>query len=155
MLPTMNAETSFATLKNFFETRQAAKQALRALREGTEIGIVIGGAVECALFRRDEKPLIEARAAQNPDVVFHIRPETVDMLNSQTKDEIGDIGINVLKEILAGNIQIKVPGKFMNLLSRGYLDIIKQGGAPVGAFLARHGLASVSKIVSAIKQMKS
>jgi hypothetical protein len=43
----------------------------------------------------------------------------------------------------------------LNLLSRGYLDMLKEGGAPVMAFLARHGLASISKITSAIKKMKS
>jgi hypothetical protein len=151
----MSAEDSFQTLKRFFETRKAAGQALKAIKEGVEIGIVIGDVVECAVFRRGETPVIEHRAAQNPDVVFHIRPESVTILDERTKDEIGDIGVNVLKEVLAGNIRIKVPGRFLNLLSRGYLDMIRQGGTPVMGFLAQHGLASVSKITTAIKRMKS
>ena len=127
---------------------------MNAIKEGVEIGIVIGETVDCALFRKGEEAIIEKRAAVKPDVVFHIKPESVYVLNGQTKDEIGEIGVNVLKEILAGNISIKVPGKILNLLSRGYLDMLRQGGAPVMAFLARHGLTNVTKITSAIKKMK-
>jgi hypothetical protein len=142
-------------LKTFFETRQAAKQAMSAIQEGVEIGVIIGGSVECSLFRQGAQPTIVDRPAKNPDVVFHIKPESIYVLNCQTKDEIGDIGVNVLKEILAGNIQIKVPGRFLNIISRGYLDMIRQGGAPVMSFLAQHGLSSVSKIVGTIKKMRA
>jgi len=154
MTSKMTAQESFQTLKNFFESRAASRQALMALREGVEIGVVIGGSVECALFRRGDLPVVEARSAKEPDVVFYIQPESVEILNSQTKDEIADIGIKVVSEVLAGNITIKVPGRFLNLLSNGYLDIVKQGGAPVMSFLARHGLASVAKITAAIRRMK-
>lgn len=150
----MSAQDAFQTLKSFFETRQAARQALGSVKEGVEIGVVIGDSVDCALFREGAQPVVEQRAARNPDVVFHIRPESVYVLSHQTKDEIGDIGVNIFKEILAGNIQIRIPGRFMNIISNGYLDIIRKGGAPVTAFLARHGLGSVPKIVSTIKQMK-
>jgi hypothetical protein len=150
----MSAEDAFQTLKSFFESRQAARQALSTIKEGVEIGIVIGDQVECALFRNGEQPVVEARPAQNPDVVFHIRPESVYVLSGRTKDEIGDIGVNIMKEVLAGNIQIRVPGRLMNLLNRGYLDMLRQGGAPVTAFLARHGLTNITKIVGTLKQMK-
>jgi hypothetical protein len=151
----MSAQQSFDTLKSFFETRRAAKQAMTAIKEGVEIGLVIGDSVDCALYRKGDDPIIEKRAAVNPDVIFYIKPEAVDVLNGQTKDEIGEIGVNILKEVLAGNISIKVPGKILNLLSRGYLDMLRQGGAPVMAFLARHGLTNVTKITSAIKKMKA
>lgn len=128
---------------------------MKTIKEGVEIGIVIGDLVDCTLFRQGDQPVVEQRPAREPDVIFHIRPESVEVLNSRTKDEIGDIGVNILKEVLAGNISIKFPGRFMNLLSRGYLDMIKQGGAPVMSFLAHHGLASVAKITAAIRRMKN
>ncbi len=152
--PKMTAQDSFQTLKTFFESRSASRQALKALKEGIEIGVVIGGSVECALFRQGEQPVVEARPAKDPDVIFHIQPESVEILSTQTKDEIADIGINIMREVLAGNITIKVPGRFLNLLSNGYLDMIKQGGAPVMSFLAHHGLASIAKITAAIRKMK-
>ncbi len=151
----MSAQEAFETLKTFFETRRAAKQAMSAVKEGVEISVVIGETVDCALLRRGDEPVVEKRPAKQPDLVFHIKPESVYVLNNQTKDEIGEIGVNVLKEVLAGNIRISVPGKFLNILSRGYLDMLRQGGAPVMAFLARHGLTNVSKITSTIRKMKS
>ena len=99
--------------------------------------------------------MVEERPATNPDVVFHIRPEALEVIATKTKDEIGDVGVNVLKEILAGSIQVKVPGKILNLMSRGYLDMLRSGGAPVMTLLARNGLASVTKIMSSIRKMKS
>ena len=150
----VTAQDSFQTLKAFFESREVARQAMRAIKEGAEIGVIIGGAVDCALFRQGENPVVEARPARQPDVVFHIQPETVDVLSKNTKDQIGEVGVSVLNEVLAGNIRIEVPGRIWNLLNRGYLDMIKHGGAPVAAFLGRQGLSSVSKITTAIKKMK-
>lgn len=151
----MSAEESFLTLKTFFESRSAAKQAMATISEGVEIGVVIGGSVECAIFRKGEEPVVEARPAATPDVVFYIRPESIDILATQTQDDISDIGIGIFKEILAGNIQIKVPGKIWNLLSRGYLEMLKRGGAPVLSFLTERGLTSFAKIVDTIKSFKS
>jgi len=141
-MPSMSAEESFLTLKNFFETRQAAKQALSLIDESAEIGIVIGDTVECALFQRDGQPIVEQRAAMKPDVVFSIKPESVIVLNDRTKDEIGDIGVNILKEILAGNISIKITGNLFNLLRRGYVNVAKAGGL------------SVTRIMNALRQMR-
>lgn len=151
----MTAQDSFQTLKSFFESREAARQAMAAIKENVEIGIVIGGSVDCALFRRGDQPVVEQRPARNPDVIFHIIPESVEILSSKTKDQIGDIGVGVLKEILSGNIRVEVPGRLWNLMSNGYLDMIKKGGAPVTAFLARHGFSNVSKIFSTIKKLRN
>jgi hypothetical protein len=150
----MSAEESFLTLKNFFETRQAAKQALSVIDESAEIGIVIGETVECALFQREGQPVVERRTPRKPDIVFSISPETVAVLNDRTKDEIGDIGVNVMKEMLAGNIRAKITGNLFNMLRRGYLEMLKEGGAPIAEFLSRHGITQVNKIISTIKQMR-
>ena len=150
----MSAQESFDTLKNFFETRRAAKQAMGAIQEGVEIAIVIGETVECALLRRGDQPVVEKRAAQNPDVIFHIKPESVYVLDGETKDEIGDVGVNILKEVLAGNIRVEVPGKLINLVNRGYLEMLQQGGAPVMAYLSKHGFSSLTKVTAALRKMK-
>lgn len=150
----MSAEHAFETLKAFFTTRQAARQALAAIDDGVEISVVIDHSVECAVFREGDQPMVERRAARLPDVVFHIRPETVYVLADRTKDEISDIGVNIFKEILAGNIQVKVPGRLFNIVRHGYLDMLKQGGAPLTAMLSRYGMATVPKIVNVISRLK-
>jgi hypothetical protein len=151
----MSAERSFQTIKTFFETKQAARQAMSALHEGVEIGIVIADTVECALFRRGDQPLVENRPAVRPDFVFHILPESIDLLNDKTKDEISDIGVNVIKEVLAGNIKIKAPGGVISILRRGYFEVVRHGGAPVASLLAAKGLESVPKILSVLNKIRS
>ena len=151
---TSPAETSFLTLKNFFETRAAVEKALHLLDPDVEISIVIGESVDCALMVRDGKPVLERRAAKNPDVVFSIRPETVELLNERTKDDIGDIGVNILKEMVAGHLSVRVEANVLDLLRRGYLRVLSAGGPAVTAFLGRHGF-DVSNIMSTIKKMRS
>lgn len=151
----MTAQDSFQTLKSFFESREVARQAMSVIKENIEIGILIGGSVDCALFRRGDLPVVEQRPAKEPDVIFHIQPESVEILSTKTKDQIGDIGVGVLKEVLAGHIRVEVPGRLWNLMSHGYLNMLKEGGAPVSALLARHGLANVSKIFTTIKNLRT
>ena len=150
----MSAHESFLTLKTFIETRQAHRLALSALDKEVEIGIVIGDVVECALFMKDDAPVVEQRPATHPDLVFYVKPETLIVLNERTKDEISDIGVAVLKDVIAGDIRVKITGNILDILRRGYIEVARRGGAPVNAFLTRHGLSSVSQIMNTIKQMK-
>ena len=148
------AEKSFLTLKNFFESRASVAQALRLLESGVEIGVVIGDSIDCALAVRDGKPQLERRPARSPDVTFSIRPETVELLSERTQDDLGDIGVNLMKEMLAGNVSMRVDANVLDLLRRGYLRVATAGGPAVYAFLDRHGLTNVSGIVSTIKKMR-
>jgi hypothetical protein len=148
------AEKSFLTLKNFFETRAAVAKALGLLESGVEIGVVIGESIECALSIRDGKPQLERRPARSPDIVFSIRPETVELLNDRTRDDISDIAVNILKEMLAGDISVRVEANVLDLLRRGYLRVAALGGPTVSAFLARHGMTNVSNIMNTIKKMR-
>jgi hypothetical protein len=124
------------------------------LESGVEIGVVIGDSIDCALTIRDGKPQLERRPARSPDLTFSVRPETVELLNDKTKDDLGDIAVNIMKEMLAGNVSMRVEANVLDLLRRGYLRVATSGGPAVQAFIARHGLASVSDIMSAIKKMR-
>ena len=148
------AEKSFQTLKNFLETRSSVEKALRLLDSTVEIGIVIGDSIDCALTLTDGKPQLERRAARSPDLIFSIRPETVDILSDKTKDDIGDIGVNILKEMVAGNLSVRVEANVLDLLRRGYLRLVSVAGPAVTEFTSRHGISSVSDIVNTIKKMR-
>lgn len=153
----MSAEESFQTVKNFFETRQASRQAFSVLPEGVEIGVVIGETIECALMRKGDDPVVERRPAHDPDFIFYARPETVDVINSQTKDEISDIGIKIIGEIVAGNIRVKATSALFNVVrlsQRGYFEMIKKGGQPVMDYLSHRGLIGVMKIMNIVNRLK-
>lgn len=150
----MSADDAFNTMKAYFEGRPAARQALRYLKEGVEVGISIGGMIDCALFQREGAPVVEKRPAENPDVVFQIRPESIYVLNNQPSEDVGDIGIAILKEMLAGNISLRVTGGVFEIVRNGYLEIIREGGTRVSAWLATHGMTSVAKIITTIKSLQ-
>ncbi len=149
----MSLDKAFLTLKEYLEQRPAAHQALRYLKPGVEIGIVVGRQLHCAVFYADGQPQVEQRAAQSPDVIFHIKPETVYVISNNAGTDVGDLGLAIFKEILAGHIGVQVPGSFMNILKNGYLDILKEGGAKVMAFLAQHGLTSITKITGFVRSL--
>jgi hypothetical protein len=148
------AEHSFLTLKSFIETRAAVMQALKHLENGVEIGIVIGNSVECTLMIQDERPRLERRPARGPDVTFSILPETVELLSERTNDDLADIGANLLKEMLAGNVSMRVETNVLDLLRRGYLRVAAAGSTAINALLERHNLTGVSEIMTTIKRMR-
>jgi hypothetical protein len=61
-------------------------------------------------------------------------------------DDIAELGVNIVKSYLAGSVKIKVEGSMINLLTRGYLGIIKTGGPSFMKYLAGHGVGNLNKL---------
>lgn len=150
----MSPGASFEKLKKFLEEKPASRKAIKNLKSGVEIGVVIGHQMECAYFKKDDAPCFELRAAQNPDVIFTIKPESVDILTQNSGEDVGELGIAVLKEYMSGGVRIRAPGSIWNISTNGYLGIIKEGGSTFMKFLTQHGVASIGKILSIIKDLK-
>ena len=148
------ADLSFEKLKYFLEHKPASQKAVRHLREGVEIGIVIGNQIDCALFSKDSAPILERRAANDPDVIFHISPESVDILSENPGNDVGDFGIALVKEALSGGVQIRIPGNMFSIARNGYISIIKEGGRKFASHLSIHGITGITKIMSVIKSLK-
>ena len=151
----MSEDETYQTLKAYLETEEVAHQALRHLKEGVEVAVVIGERVEAAVGWRDAKVYVERRAAHKPDVLFHVVPETVYVLKNTRVHDVGDFGVAVFKEILAGNIRVKFPGSLLSFSRNGYLNILKEGGQKVMDFLAEKGLTGLLKIQKVIAKIKA
>jgi hypothetical protein len=149
----MTPDEAFLLLKNFFTERQAPRVALANLRENLEVSVVIGGMVPCAIFRQGKSIEVERREARNPDFIFKLEPQTVTIL-AQTPDDIAEIGLAVLKEMLAGDIRLEMPGGLLSVLRGGYIDVISSGGAPVMRMLGQLGLTSPTKIVGFFRKLR-
>jgi hypothetical protein len=150
----MTDQQAFEQLKDFFETRPACKVAADPLRQGVEIGIVINDRTQCAFFKDGDKPRFEQRPANKPDVVFYISPDAVQPILSHTSDDIGELGITIAKQYLAGTVKIKVQGSMIGLLTNGYLGVIKSGGISFGKFLAQHGVTGLGKVKDVIQNLR-
>ncbi len=151
---TMTPEDAYQMLEKFFTTREAPRLALAHLKENLEVGILIGGMVPCAIFRRGTTVHVERRDARNPDFIFKLEPRTVTVLAEQTPDDIAEIGLSVLKEMLAGAIRLEMPGGLLSVLRGGYLEVIASGGAPIMKMLAQIGLNSPAKIVGFFRKLR-
>lgn len=152
-LQSMTVDNSFEVLCQFFRERRAPKRALAALREGVEIGIRIGGQLECAVFRREDEIFVERREAIHPDFIFSVNPETVIILAQQTTDDIGNIGLAVFKEMLTGSVHVTMPGGLFSVLRNGYLEVVATGGPAVAAYLAQVGLNSPTRVIHFLKNL--
>lgn len=142
-------------LKQHMTEDAACALAAKCLHKNVEIGIVIENTLECAFFATNGLPQFEKRPANNPDVVFHLSAHAVDILTNHKGRNIGELGVEVLKLIVGKEIHLKVPGHLFSILKNGYLNIIKEAGAPFAKFLAENGVSHISKIPDLIKRLKS
>jgi hypothetical protein len=151
----MTDQQVFEQLKDFFENRTACRLASEPLGKNVEIGIVINDKTECAFFKKDGVPKFEMRPAKSPDVIFYLGPDAVaPIVNSET-DDVGELGIVIAKQYLAGTVKMKVKGSMFSLLTNGYLGVIKAGGMSFAKFLGSHGLSGLGKIKDFIGTMRS
>lgn len=153
MTTDLAANDAFLLLQEFFTKRHSPSVALRHLREKVEIGIDIGSSISAAVFRQGDAIIVEKRDAVKPDFIFHLKPETVSVL-AQTPDEVGEIGLAIIKSMLTGDVHVQMPGGFMSVLRNGYMEIVSSGGAPVAKVLGQMGLSSPSKILGLFKKLR-
>ncbi len=152
----MYDQQAFEQLKSFFETNPVSREAAAPLSSKVEIGVTINEHTQCVFFKdASGAPKFEKRAPVDPDVIFFLTPEAVESLINGPHHSIGELGISITKNYLAGSVKIKVVGSILNLLTRGYLGILKAGGMEYTKFLATHGITNLSKIKSLIQKLRS
>ncbi|MCB0385272.1 MAG: hypothetical protein KDD43_07750 [Bdellovibrionales bacterium] len=150
----MSFEDAFHVVHSFFTTKPAAKDALRHLKRGHEIRLLIDGRTECALFFEAGQVAFEQRPCPKADVEFSIGPEAIRLLSTHSGESVAQLGVDIVKEIIAGNVKLRVCGSILRILSGGYLAIITSGGPEFMGYLASHGLTSLGKITSLIRSLK-
>jgi hypothetical protein len=151
----MDDQQAFEKLKKFFETHPACRVAADALDDRVEIGIFINSKLECSFHKADRLPTLSMRAPNKPDVIFTINDKGIDSLVNEPSTEIANLGINILKSYTSGDVKIKVQGSILNLLTRGYLGVIKAGGLGFTSYLASHGISGLTKIKEIFQKLKN
>ncbi len=124
----VSIDQTFTSLKTFVESSSAIKNTLCALKEGTEFGITIGDVVQCALSSKNGEVVLEKRAANNPDLIFYVKPESVGVITGQNGDQMASLTAAVGKEVLAGNIHVELTSNLRALLDHGYVEMLKKTG---------------------------
>lgn len=150
----MPSRDPFSIVHLFFTTNTIPKEALRHLKPGHEIRLLLDEREECALFYQQDQVFFEKRKVPTADVEFTVGPEAIRQLAHYTDESVGQFGITTIKEILLGHVQIRVCGSVMRILTGGYLKIIASGGPELLNFLTLYGLNSLSKISQLIRSLK-
>ncbi len=131
----MPSRDPFSIVHLFFTTNPIPKEALRHLKPGHEIRLLLDEREECALFYQQDQVFFEKRKVPTADVEFTVGPEAIRQLAHYTDESVGQFGITTIKEILLGHVQIRVCGSVMRILTGGYLKIIASGGPELLNFL--------------------
>lgn len=150
----MSDQQAFEQLKDFFENRPVCVRAADSLRKSVEIGVVINDVLHCTFFKENDQPKFEMREPKKPDVIFYMSPDAIQNLVSTESEEVGELGIVVVKSYLAGTIKMKVTGSMISLLTNGYLGVIKSGGMSFAKFLGSHGISGLGKIKEVIEKLR-
>ncbi len=150
----MSFEEAFQITHNFFTSKPACKDSLRHLKKGHEIRLFLDDRVECSLFFEAGQVVLEQRPSPKADVEFRLSPEAIRILDNLPGDSVAQLGINIIKEVIAGNVKIRVCGSLLRVLSGGYLAIITSGGPEFMTYLASHGLTNIGKITQLIRSLK-
>ncbi|MEO0335335.1 MAG: hypothetical protein AAF202_03020 [Pseudomonadota bacterium] len=154
MQVTEDSLSNFGNLQAFVERQPQFNEAFGCLKKTAEISLVVDG-VQGVLKSVDKRVKLLKANPSHADVEFVLSRQAASLLASSKPQSMGELGIEVVKLIASGEVQIRVIGRVFSVLTGGYLTIIKKAGPEFMAFLGSKGFKSVTKITQAIKNMKA
>lgn len=149
-----NALSAFKDLEAFVEQRPEFNEAFLCLKKNAEISVKIDD-LQCVLKSVDNKVRLISSPARRAEVEFLLTSAAASQLARSKPSNMGELGVQVLKSTAEGEIQIKVVGSVLSVLTGGYLSIIQKAGPEFMGFMARKGLKGLSKISAVIKKLKT
>lgn len=157
--PTIAFTDRFTT----YFARQVAQSAAKTIADGAQIEFRVqtsdGNVQETFTFTRSGgSNQILAGSAKSAEIIFIMTPQAAEEILAETSDEIGVIGVNIVKLMVSPDANRKVAFQlkagFLSLFAKGYFGVLTAGGSAFGGFLASRGLNGLNAIKSALKKMK-
>jgi len=151
------SEEHLAELKKFFD-KPVSQTGTKPLKNAIEVAIYIEGEGPVTLTKKDGVAIILAQAPTAPDMTFWVSMKALQELNEIQTQDVGDIGVGILKLMAHGDPGFKIKAKvhigLFTLLRNGYLNVLPLGGPAVMKFLATKGFTGIGKIKEAISHLK-
>ena len=154
-------------------SRPVAETAAQSLSDGVEIAIQVISApktgasaptsgenvLETLVFTREKKRnCIKNIAPHQPQLTFRMTEAAAEALLSDPSDQIGEIGVNILRLIFSPDptkrIWIQFQSGFFTLWSKGYFGVLKAGGSGFAAYLASRGFSGMDAIKAALRKIR-
>jgi len=144
-------------VERFFK-RQVCQKATGPLSAGAMMSLQVDA--ETFTLRKEKTGLaVLAGPCEKPDLSFSIPLEALKQLDRNTTEDVGEMGVALLKQMIQSDPKVKMHAKvhigIFDLLRKGYLGVLPLGGPAVMKFLGTKGFTNMSKIKEAIQKMRT
>ncbi|MCB0377971.1 MAG: hypothetical protein KDD33_05720 [Bdellovibrionales bacterium] len=150
----MEAKQLIENLVSFLQTDPACQKSLAVMKNSAEISIVVGGSHSVRVAKNASELVVESGEALHPDFVFEATPAAISTLIAEKGLTPGQLGVKLLKEIVAQDVTVRMPGSILQLPRKGYLELLKIGGQEFLQELRKYDLSDIGKIMSALKNLR-
>lgn len=146
--------SSIEIAREFFQN-PACQKAMGRLKDNTEMKILMEGQPECTLLYSGGQVQLIERKASKADIEFYFSQKLIDRLPTFPKEDLGALGVEVLKALSHADARLKVCGSVMSILRNGYLKILLDAGPEFTRALKGYGVVGVNKIIQVIRRLKN
>lgn len=151
------SNSTFESLKTFFE-RDVSQKATAPLRDGIQIALIVPDEPTLSLIKQNGRATIVRETAKKPDMTFTVPLKAVETLTAEKTEDIGEIGIAIIKLMMHEDSETRLKAKvhigLFDLLRNGYLGVLPLGGPTVMKFLASKGFNGIGKIKEGISKLR-
>lgn len=141
-------------LIHFLSHEKACHEALSCLNSKAEISILIAQTVEIRVVYDGQKVFAEEKKALAPDFIFYASPSAVSVLIQESDLTPAQLGIKLFKQILSRDIKVAMPSSIFQVTRKGYFKMLTVGGVELLSELKQYNLASLPKIIEALKKLR-
>ena len=139
----------------FLKKDPACAQAIGLLSGKAEIAIRVAQIEEVRVRNQGGSLEVDQNTRRPPDFTFDTTPEAVETLIQETNLNASQLAIKLTKQVVAKSIRFSMQCGIFSVTQKGYLKLLTLGGRDFLDELKKYELASVPKILSALKRIRS
>jgi hypothetical protein len=134
---------STEALARFFSTSPAARKATKPLSRDARVALDLAtGPARFTMSTGEGR--VEAEAEPDPDFSLALPDGAVAHLTSAPAQDVGELGIEFFKLVLAREperkVRVHIHASTARLIAHGYLGVLAAGGAKVAWWLLKNGV---------------
>ncbi len=149
--------TSYTEKFRHYFDQPVAEKAASTLANGIQIELSVAGETFTFTRKGGKNQLLNGSAA-DPELIFTMTPGAADEILAETSEEIGTVGVKILKLVISSDanrrVAVKFKAGFLKLWSKGYFGVLKSGGSQFAAQLSALGLSGMDAIKAALGKLK-
>jgi hypothetical protein len=144
-------------LANFFSNSPAARKATKPLSRDARVALdLAAGPARFTMSTGEGR--VEAGAEPDPDFTLTMPDGAVAHLTSIPAQDVGELGIEFFKLMLAREperkVRVHIHASTARLVSHGYLGVLAAGGAKVAWWLLKNGVKNPKAAIDRLRGVK-